>query len=137
VGDFAVVDDSYVAARGQELHHFRSLVRQLRPGGFSLRVLFQAAYERAFPFKIDLSELVLRGAPNGKRVVAQLDSFRGLDAWLGRTPMIGNPRSSHDLNVKFGGCEFGDRWQGKHLAELGRSSAAPQQRMSEDVAKLE
>ena len=74
MGDFAVVDDSYVAARGQELHRFRSLARQLRPAGFSLRVLFQAAYERAFPFEIDLSELVLRGAPNGKRVLAQLST---------------------------------------------------------------
>ena len=82
MGQFAVVDHGNVTSSGEELHHFRSVARHLRPTGLSLRVLFQAANWRTFKLKINLSQLMLGCAAHRIRFAAYGNSFLPIDQSL-------------------------------------------------------
>src|SRR5215467_14753297 len=72
-GDFAIYDDAHVAPGIQKLHHLAPLASQLRPAGFGVGILLQAAQRLPVEFKVNLAQTLLWRRAHAELRSAQLD----------------------------------------------------------------
>lgn len=80
--NFAIHDYRDVFSILQKLHGLFALPGQLRPSGFGVRILFQAAQFSIFETEVYLLQLALYRSPNGISFSVEIDSFLIIDQSL-------------------------------------------------------